>query len=72
MGSNCTAGCGAEFEVNFKRSSAERRPELNMHIFEFEARMKQFATPVNKGKVNMKSLMASFRGTPIFKELANP
>ena len=43
-----------------------------MGIKEFEARVKQYAFPINKGFVNINQIMEAFKDTQIFKSLRDP
>ena len=43
-----------------------------MEILEYEARVKKFAFPENKGYINQLQLTEAFKGTGIFAHLDDP
>ena len=43
-----------------------------MSIMEYEKRIKRYAHPKNKGKINIEQLQSSFKDTKIFANLKNP
>ena len=70
MGNACSAGgCNnaPEVEKQFEGTVDNSRLALDkVNILEFERRVKQYAHPINKGRVSVDQLVEAFRDVAIF------
>ena len=76
MGNVCSSGgCnnGLEAGKQYEGTIDNSRLALDkVNILEFERRVKQFAHPINKGRVSVDQLVEAFRDVAIFAQLRNP
>ena len=76
MGNACSSGgCNnpPEAEKHFEGTVDNSRLALDkVNILEFERRVKQYAHPINKGRVSVDQLVEAFRDVAIFAQLRNP